>query len=82
MAEKVLQKIHGIRLESRGRPINLCASLGVSSTELFAPSTPTAKALTVAADEALYRAKTAGRDQVICDVAKSVCERRRDFGAL
>lgn len=64
LAERVLSAIRSAPLANCSRPIRLTASAGVAQS---LASDTSADALLVRADEALYRAKAAGRDQVCTD---------------
>jgi len=61
LAERIMEKIRKIRVETPSGPISFTASIGV------APITPEDDSVDIPlmrADEALYRAKTKGRDRV------------------
>tara|TARA_R100000306_G_scaffold62537_1_gene72679 strand:- start:21465 stop:23297 length:1833 start_codon:yes stop_codon:yes gene_type:complete len=61
VAEKIRQRVASLSITTEAGPLQLTISLGVSCFE--AGQTPNASLLLRQADEALYRAKTGGRNQ-------------------
>jgi len=62
-AEKLRSRIEAQPIETQGGPLRVTVSVGVATVPH--PSIHAAKELIVAADNALYRAKEAGRNQVM-----------------
>ncbi|HUP47066.1 MAG TPA: diguanylate cyclase [Thermoanaerobaculia bacterium] len=73
-AEKIRSTIEATPMPTQAGTLHVTVSLGVASVPRTAIRTP--KELIVAADEALYRAKRNGRNQVQHDQAESSPERR------
>ena len=65
MAERLRQAIEAMRVEHEGRPLTTTVSLGVADALPGEdPDARDADRLVARADEALYRAKAAGRNRV------------------
>jgi diguanylate cyclase (GGDEF)-like protein len=65
MAERLRQAIEAMRVEHEGRLLSVTVSLGVAEAPAgFDPDARDADRLVARADEALYRAKAAGRNRV------------------
>lgn len=60
LARRVLDVIDGLQFEFGGRAVGLGASIGIA---LYPSHASNAEALVAAADQAMYRSKSAGRDQ-------------------
>jgi len=63
IAERIRRAVRSLSLEHEGRPLVSTASLGVATAGSAA--SPSLSALLQRADEALYRAKAAGKDRVV-----------------
>jgi two-component system cell cycle response regulator len=62
-AERLRSAVEALRIDVRGdEPLQVTISIGVAS---YQPDQQSAEALITAADEALYQAKTGGRNQVV-----------------
>ena len=74
-AEKIRTLVESTRIETQAGPIAITVSIGVAS----APhqSISSAKELIVHADEALYRAKRGGRNQVQAELEGEVYRKQR-----
>ncbi len=69
-AEKIRSLVAGTAIQTQAGPVNVTVSIGVSAVPH--PKIHAAKELVVAADEALYRAKRGGRNQVqVAESARS-----------
>lgn len=65
VAERIRQAIAGFELESGKNPVSVTVSIGVAGSDQIDDAVEiSAQALVEAADEALYRAKTRGRNRV------------------
>jgi diguanylate cyclase (GGDEF)-like protein len=64
IAERIRRAVRGLRLEHEGRTLVSTASLGVATAGATAGG-PSLSGLLQRADEALYRAKAAGKDRVV-----------------
>ncbi|AYH42785.1 GGDEF domain-containing protein [Azoarcus sp. DN11] len=60
LARRIVELIEGMRFEFDGRSVGITASLGIAIYPRHASS---AEALIAAADQAMYRSKSGGRDQ-------------------
>lgn len=62
LAERIRRAVQGLSVcDALGQPVPVTVSIGVAS---FEPETPVSEALLTRVDEALYRAKTMGRNRV------------------
>lgn len=68
VAERIRLQVRGLALPHEGNPPagHVTVSIGVATLPPEAPADVTTHALFSAADAALYRAKSSGRNQVIC----------------
>lgn len=65
IAERVRDQLRTMTFVSRGEPVNVTASFGVvEASEMHLGAEASSEAFVTAADEALYAAKSAGRDRV------------------
>lgn len=64
-AERLRTRLASVHMEHEGSPLKITASFGVTATSQFRGRILTAETMTIAADEALYRAKRAGRDCIV-----------------
>ncbi|MBD5802076.1 putative diguanylate cyclase YegE [Azoarcus sp. Aa7] len=60
LARRIIEVIEGLRFDFGGRTVGITASLGIAIYPRHAPS---AEQLIAAADQAMYRSKSGGRDQ-------------------
>jgi diguanylate cyclase (GGDEF)-like protein len=64
--KRVLEELSGLALEHRAGGPTGVVTLSVGLTGFTAGTSITSQALLASADQALYRAKTAGRNRVVC----------------
>ena len=62
-AERIREKIEGMRVDAEGQPVQITVSLGVA--EIREPGSSTVDAVIKEADERLYRAKNDGRNRTV-----------------
>ncbi|WP_018988231.1 sensor domain-containing diguanylate cyclase [Aromatoleum toluclasticum] len=60
LARRIIEVIEGLRFEFGGRSVGITASLGIA---IYPRHAPCAEQLIAAADQAMYRSKSGGRDQ-------------------
>ena len=69
LAERLRTRLASVDMKHEGSPLKITASFGVTATSLFRGRWLTGERMISAADDALYRAKQAGRDCIMLDLA-------------
>jgi diguanylate cyclase (GGDEF)-like protein len=62
-AERLRSAISAMPFQNKEQPVRVTASMGLASSARMAPHVASPSALVAAADDALYRAKKAGRNR-------------------